>query len=922
MSNPLIKFGFAAGVISPTLTFRSDIDKYDLALREGRNWFIDYFGGASTRAGTEFLDYIQDDNEPCRIFAFRFNSNIANTYLILFAKDRIRFLQNGSYVLASQEAFSPGIAVGAGGVVNLNAHGYSNNDMVKINGFTCIVANATANTFTILRPSGVPFSLPGGIVNSIDLVYTIASPYATSDLRQLCFDQDKDVVYITHNNYPRRKLSRLAENNWTLTEVNSGRNTDAISSLTLTPSGSGTTGMVFAVTPIDLDGKEGVLQPASLAFNVASVNYTTAAGELKLSWPQIANTRYYNVYRSLLVTADSVNYGMDLGFLGLAYGPEFTDNNIIPDFTRAPTVVNDPFISAGIEHVNITTPGSGYHRETTSITATDATGSGFQAAAIVNSAGALIGARVLNPGSNYTSPTIVITDTDMTPGTGAAATAILTPTNNSNPACSAAVQQRRVYGGTLGQPGALFGSTVGQPDNFDSSFFNDPSGPYVLTLDQPESTPIRHIRAFSEGMFVFTESSVWRVQGIDDGVIEGGNAKARPQSQEGSSIVPPLTLDQQFLYYNSGGTEVISLRPANLPTYYESFEVSQLSSHYFQPENQIVSWTWAKAPYRLLWAAREDGTLLSLTFVPGQNLYAWTEHTTAGFFEDVEAVLEFGLDRVYAVVRRTVQGQTRRYLERFAERAKSTVEEMWAVDCGLQNALDTPAASVTPSAAEGVITLTADAGVFSSSDVGRIFRSGTAKGVIQEVLSPFAVTIRLFSAFSGWPRELRLPPSIASGDWTLAAPFSSFSNLDHLEGETVEILADGKSLVPQVVFNGSITLPEPASLVTVGLGFQADLEILPPSLSNAIVEHRLRNVSSVAIRLHKARGLELGDRDDFYPLSDPEQLFDTAPEWRTGLFHADIAMDYDYEGTLKIRKSGPVSATVLGLVTEYNFGDG
>jgi hypothetical protein len=46
----------------------------------------------------------------------------------------------------------------------------------------------------------------------------------------------------------------------------------------------------------------------------------------------------------------------------------------------------------------------------------------------------------------------------------------------------------------------------------------------------------------------------------------------------------------------------------------------------------------------------------------------------------------------------------------------------------------------------------------------------------------------------------------AANTWTMTAPFTTISGLDHLEGETVSILADGNVVTPQAVLNGSVTL--------------------------------------------------------------------------------------------------------------------
>src|SRR3546814_17498757 len=48
---------------------------------------------------------------------------------------------------------------------------------------------------------------------------------------------------------------------------------------------------------------------------------------------------------------------------------------------------------------------------------------------------------------------------------------------------------------------------------------------------------------------------------------------------------------------------------------------------------------------------------------------------------------------------------------------------------------------------------------------------------------------------------------------------TTITGLDHLEGETVKILADGAVVADKTVSSGSITLVAAASVVQVGLGY-------------------------------------------------------------------------------------------------------
>jgi hypothetical protein len=79
---------------------------------------------------------------------------------------------------------------------------------------------------------------------------------------------------------------------------------------------------------------------------------------------------------------------------------------------------------------------------------------------------------------------------------------------------------------------------------------------------------------------------------------------------------------------------------------------------------------------------RSDGVLLGLTYVPEQQVYAWHQHQTDGFFESVCVVSEGLEDVLYAVVRRTIDGRSVRYVERLETRLFVDQEDAFFVDCG------------------------------------------------------------------------------------------------------------------------------------------------------------------------------------------------------------------------------------------------
>ena len=95
----------------------------------------------------------------------------------------------------------------------------------------------------------------------------------------------------------------------------------------------------------------------------------------------------------------------------------------------------------------------------------------------------------------------------------------------------------------------------------------------------------------------------------------------------------------------------------------------------------------AITPDTVLWAVRSDGTLLGLTYNREQEVIAWHRHDTGDGdeFEDVVCIPEGDEDAVYVLVKRTVNGATKRYIERFLSREIEDVDaDAWFVDSGLE----------------------------------------------------------------------------------------------------------------------------------------------------------------------------------------------------------------------------------------------
>lgn len=294
---------------------------------------------------------------------------------------------------------------------------------------------------------------------------------------------------------------------------------------------------------------------------------------------------------------------------------------------------------------------------------------------------------ILEQGGGYPSaPTVTFSS-------GAAtATANLSEEGTGNPTVPSFFQQRLVFAAPPRAPSSFYMSKPGL-----NSYFNfDVSSP-VRADDSISGTivsgvlnTIKSIVSSTAGMLILTDKASWLINGGQSGAAVTPSAiVANAQSFIGANDVPPIVANYDILYVQSKGAGV---RDLAYNIYYNIFtgtDISIISSHLFFGY-EVVEWGWAEHPFYVVWAVRNDGVMLSLTFLKEQEFIGWSHHLTEGNYKSVTVVTEDNdligaTDAVYTVVEREINGNTVQYIERFAPRIFSAgLEDAWCVDCGLK----------------------------------------------------------------------------------------------------------------------------------------------------------------------------------------------------------------------------------------------
>lgn len=246
------------------------------------------------------------------------------------------------------------------------------------------------------------------------------------------------------------------------------------------------------------------------------------------------------------------------------------------------------------------------------------------------------------------------------------------------------------------------------------------------------------------------------------------------------------------------------------------------------------------------------------------------------------------------------------------------------------------------------VVVSASNPVFSAADVGAIIRVGGGRATVTAYQTPTLLSANLTQAVvvtvPNDPNAMPVPSM--PGKWSIAHPIGKLTNLEHLEGMTVSILADGSVQPQQVVKNGSITLQYPASDIKVGLPFTAQIQTLHADAGpgQKTIQDKRKHISSATVRVVRSRGFGLGANQpiastmamepdlpwtnlqypkDRGPTTDPG----VAIPLYTGDFYLNIDDDWNNkqqqasEGMFAVQQTNPLPLNLLMTVISLNVGD-
>lgn len=248
------------------------------------------------------------------------------------------------------------------------------------------------------------------------------------------------------------------------------------------------------------------------------------------------------------------------------------------------------------------------------------------------------------------------------------------------PGAVAYQDQRAAWAGTINAPQNVWLTRAGSENNFNFSIPAKDDDSIQFKIASRENNSIYHLVPMAD-LIACTPAALWRISGGMSEVLTPLTLTAKEQTFVGCSQTKPLKVGNNMLYVAARGGHLREFGFDGDRNGYISGDVSIRAPHLFEGDG-VRSMTLQLDPFPVAWLCMTSGILVGFTYIPEQQVAAFHWHDTQGEFEDATTIYENGRDVTYVIVKRTIGGVTKRYLEYFADRQFEDQEDQMFVDCG------------------------------------------------------------------------------------------------------------------------------------------------------------------------------------------------------------------------------------------------
>jgi hypothetical protein len=254
-------------------------------------------------------------------------------------------------------------------------------------------------------------------------------------------------------------------------------------------------------------------------------------------------------------------------------------------------------------------------------------------------------------------------------------------------------QQRLTFGGTKNIINGIWMSRSADLENMDRSrpARADDSLSFALMAEKVNSITTL---TSADNLLSLTSDSIFAIQGSENnGAITPSEINPKRVSGRGARKIKPLTIDVATFFITSRSTAMRALGFSFEIQGYKSDNVSIFSPHLFKLYAPLKM-VYQEEPHSCIYVLREDGNVLAFTWEAEQQVWGWSLLETNGTVEDIETIPESGFDRLYALIRRTIDGVEHLFHERMAL-PHTDITQACHLDCSMTQAYDPPRSRIT-----------------------------------------------------------------------------------------------------------------------------------------------------------------------------------------------------------------------------------
>ena len=464
------------------------------------------------------------------------------------------------------------------------------------------------------------FYADGGIVLSSGVPYEISTPYDSDDLASLDVAQSADVVYIAHPDYPPHKLSRFGPTNWTITPV------------------------VFDFPPFNDENTENLTLAASA---VTGTGITVTASASLFVSGDVGS--YFKIAEVLASKHDQWEPGKSIS----VGNTRWYEDNLYEATSAGTTGGRPPIHTEGTESDGAVNwvflhDGAGYFQITAVASATSAT------------------ANVIKR-----LPTTSATK-KWSEGAWSA--------RRGYPGAVTFYEDRLWFAGSRSRPQTLWASTSGDYENHRYGTKDDDALNYTINTQDMNTI---HWLSPGKVLAVGTANGEFTLSAtqISDPVTPT-NVRIVPQTTFGSAEdVRPLKIGNVIIFLQRAKKKLREYVYNFETDSYVAANMNVLAEHITGPGLSDIAYQ--QEPYQIVWGACTCGTLIGMTYERQEEVVGWHRHTLGGDVESLAVIPHWDGDQdvLFMIVRRTINGQTKRYVE-YLEKYYDD-EESFYVDSGL-----------------------------------------------------------------------------------------------------------------------------------------------------------------------------------------------------------------------------------------------